>query len=106
MLSWTRAEPPEPSFCVAALPRTHRPHWMEMKTRLLFLPLLLMLVASLTACGGGSIVPPSAVAVVGGVPITTAAYNAALAQAQAQLVAQGGQQATPGSPQYTTMRNQ
>jgi len=79
-----------------------------MKTRLLFLPLLLMLAASLAACGGGSqAVPANAVAEVGGTPITTHDFNVYLAQSVAVYKQQnGGTAPTPGSPQYTGMRDQ
>jgi len=78
-----------------------------MKTRLLFLPLLLMLAASLAACGGGSQnVPANAVAVVDGTPITTAEYNSLFDQFVRASVAQGGTKPTPGSAAYTQLRNQ
>ena len=74
-----------------------------MKTRLLF---VLLLVASLAACGGGSVtVPANAIAVVGSVPITTADFNAYLKQAETVAAAQGPKP-VPGTPQYTAMRNQ
>lgn len=77
-----------------------------MKTRLLSLPLLIMLIASLAACGGSSVtVPPDAVALVGSVPITIADFNAYLKQAETVAAAQGPKP-VPGTPQYTTMRNQ
>jgi parvulin-like peptidyl-prolyl isomerase len=79
---------------------------MEMKTRLLVLPLLLLLVASLAACGGGSQkVPADAVAVVNGTPITIAQFNNFFTQAKAIATAQG-QTVTPGTSQYTLIRNQ
>lgn len=69
-----------------------------MKTRLLFVPLLLILVASLAACGGGSqAVPANAVAVVNGTPITTAEFNGFLTQRIAIAKAQG-QNPAPGDP--------
>src|SRR5947209_545437 len=108
MLSWTRAEPPDASFARRRLPRTST-HWMEMKTRLLLMPLLLALVASLAACGGGGSgsVPANAVAVVGGKPITTGVFNALFQQALHQVAASGQQAApAPGTPQYTAMRGQ
>src|SRR5438046_1774834 len=80
---------------------------MDMKTRLLFLPLLLVLVVSLAACGGGSgTVPANAVAVVNGKPISTAYFNAVFAQFQANSVASGAQPAAPGSPQYKQLQDQ
>jgi foldase protein PrsA len=79
---------------------------MEMKTRLLFLPLLVMLVASLAACGGGSQgVPANAVAVVGNTPITTTVFNGFLTQRIAIAEAQG-QKPQPGTPQYTALRDE
>jgi parvulin-like peptidyl-prolyl isomerase len=78
---------------------------MEMKTRLLFLPLLLVLVASLAACGGGSQVPANAIAVVNGTPITVAQFNDLFTQKVAQAKAQTGVAPQPGQPQYTTLRS-
>ena len=78
-----------------------------MKTRLLLVPLVLALVASLAACGGGgSSVPANAVAVVNGTPIPISEFNSYFQQAVAQQVAQGGGKPTPGTPQYTQLRNQ
>ena len=77
-----------------------------MKTRLLSLPLLLMLAASLAACGGGQNVPASAVAVVDGKPITTHDYNAYFAQSVAAYKQQYGTAPTGGSTQMATLRNQ
>lgn len=78
-----------------------------MKTRLLLVPLLLALVASLAACGGGSQqVPPNAVAVVSGEPITLAQFNSFLAEAVAQAKSQGQTLPKAGDPAYTQMRNQ
>lgn len=76
-----------------------------MKTRLVFLPLLLVLVASLAACGGGSNVPANAIAVVNGTPITVAQFNDFFTQAVAQAKATSGVAPQPGTPQYTTLRN-
>lgn len=77
-----------------------------MKTRLLSLPLLLALVASLAACGGGShSVPANAVAVVGNTPITTAVFNGFLTQRIAIAKSQG-QNPTPGTPEYTALRDE
>ena len=75
-----------------------------MKTRLLFVPVLLALVASLAACGGGGqTVPPNAVAVVNGKPITIAQFNEFFAQAVAQAKA-NGQNPSPGTQQYAQLR--
>ncbi|HLX32495.1 MAG TPA: peptidylprolyl isomerase [Gaiellaceae bacterium] len=76
-----------------------------MKTRLLFVPLLLALVASLAACGGSSNVPANAVALVNGTPIPASQFRGFLAQAVAIAVSQG-QKPTPGTPAYTTLRDQ
>ncbi len=77
-----------------------------MKNRLLFVPVLIALVVSLAACGGGSQkVPPGAVALVNGTAITAAQYQDFFAQAVAAAEAQG-QQVTPGSQEYTAVRNQ
>jgi parvulin-like peptidyl-prolyl isomerase len=79
---------------------------MEMKTRLLFAPLVIALVASLAACGGGGKqVPANAIAVVGNTPIPIAQFNDYLAQAKAQAVAQGGTAPQSGTPQYAAMQN-
>ena len=102
MLSWTHAELPETQL--ARRSRGPRPHWMEMKIRLLFVPLLLALVASLAACGGSQHVPANAVAVVNGTPITITQFNDFIDQAIAQVKAQGGAVPTPGSPQYSDLR--
>ncbi len=77
-----------------------------MKTRLLFVPLLLALVASLAACGGGQSVPANAVASVNGTPITIAEFNNIFTQAQAMSVAQHQPKPTPGTQQYTALKNQ
>ena len=77
-----------------------------MKTRLLFVPLLLALVVPLAACGGGSsAVPANAVAVVGTDPITIKDFNAIFEQFQAGAKAQG-QTVTPGTPQYKALQDQ
>jgi hypothetical protein len=63
---------------------------MEMKIRLLFVPLMLALVASLAACGGGGgAVPANDVALVKGQPISNTDFNTLLAQAVKQAVAAG-----------------
>src|SRR5437868_15261100 len=109
MLSWTRAERPEgrlqPRRC---FPR-HRPHWMEMKTRLPFLLLsALLLVALLAACGGGGNsgpVPADAVAQVDGTPVSKTSFTALMDVACARYKAQG--QACPkgGTPTYPSLRD-
>src|SRR4029077_19413498 len=109
MLSWTRAERPETAFRRnMALTRGHRPHWMEMKTRLPFLLLALVLVAALAACGGGGNsgpVPTDSIAQVGSTPITKATFNGLMAVAFARYKSQG--QPTPkiGTPTYTSLRD-
>jgi parvulin-like peptidyl-prolyl isomerase len=80
---------------------------MDMKTRLLFLPLLIMLVASLAACGGGSqAVPADSVAVVNGVKIPHTLFQSYYDQAVAQAKLQGQQPPAIGTPQYTQLRDQ
>jgi foldase protein PrsA len=79
---------------------------MEMKNRLLFVPVLLALVVSLAACGGGSAsIPAGAIAVVNGTPITLAQYNQFFQQAVNAAKAQHVT-VSPGSEEYTTLRNQ
>ncbi len=81
-------------------------HWMDMKTRLLTLPLLLALVVSLAACGGGGgSVPPDAVALVNGEKITTAQFNALFQQALNQEKASNQPVPTAGSTQWTQLRS-
>jgi foldase protein PrsA len=72
------------------------------------MPLLLALVASLAACGGGSQnVPANAIAVVGGTPITTAEFNTFFEQALENAAnSTGGVKPPVGSAQYTAIRNQ
>ena len=78
-----------------------------MKTRLLFVPLLFALVASLAACGGSSSVPADAVAMVGSVPITRADFNTYFKQALAIASKQSPTGAPkPGSAQYIAMQSQ
>jgi parvulin-like peptidyl-prolyl isomerase len=80
---------------------------MEMKTRLLFVPLLLALVASVAACGGSSQqVPANSIAVVDGKPITRTQFNDYLEQALNQAATTIGSKPAPGTPQYTQIRNQ
>jgi len=80
---------------------------MEMNTRLLSLPLLFMLVASLAACGGGSPhVPANAVALVDGQPIAIADFNTYFQQAVKRTIASGQPEPKPGSPTYATLHSQ
>jgi foldase protein PrsA len=77
---------------------------MEMKTRLLFAPLLIAAVAALAACGGGSkSVPSDAVALVGSVPITKVQFNGLIKQAESQAKAAGQPVPKIGSAQYTQL---
>ena len=77
-----------------------------MKNRLLVAPLLFGLVAVLAACGGGSPVPASAVAMVGSVPVSTADFHTYFDQAVATAIQNGGQAPKPGTQAYTDMRDQ
>ncbi len=76
-----------------------------MKTRLLFVPLLLALVASLAACGGSTSVPADSVALVNGDKILIKTFNGFLTQLLAISKAQGTD-VTPGTPGYTGVRSQ
>src|SRR5256714_7679871 len=109
MLSWTRAGRPETAFRLSgAFPR-HRPHWMEMKTRLPFLALTVVLVALLAAgCGGGGSgsVPNDSIAKVGDTPIPKSTFNALMTVAFAKYKAQGQKAPTVGTPAYTQLRDQ
>src|SRR4051812_8916833 len=84
---------------------------MEMKTRLPFLPLALVLglglVALLAACGGGGNsgpVPADAIAQVDSTPVTKASFTALMSVACARYKAQ--QQPCPkvGTPTYSSLR--
>ncbi|HEX4324047.1 MAG TPA: peptidyl-prolyl cis-trans isomerase [Gaiellaceae bacterium] len=82
---------------------------MEMKTRLPFLLMSLLLVALLAACGGSGgsgNVPNDAIATVDSTPISKTSFNSLMAVACARYKAQG--QACPkvGTPTYTQLRDQ
>ena len=78
-----------------------------MKTRLLFVPLLVATVATVAACGGGvTAVPAGDVALVDSTPITNAQFNATLAQAESQEKAAGQTVPQLGTPEYTTLKDQ
>jgi parvulin-like peptidyl-prolyl isomerase len=85
---------------------------MEMKTRLPYLPIVLlalMLVALLAACGGGSAggdVPNDAIAQVGSTPVTKASFNSLLAVACARYKTEGQKCPTVGTTTYTQLRDQ
>jgi foldase protein PrsA len=83
---------------------------MKMKTRLLFLPAALALVAVLAAAcgggGGGGSVPSDAVAKVGSTPITKSTFNALLNVAFARYKAQNQAPPKVGTPAYTALRDQ
>jgi foldase protein PrsA len=80
---------------------------MEMKTRLPFLLLPLVLVALLAACGGGGggPVPADAIAQVNSVPVTKASFNALLSVACARYKAQGQPCPKVGTPTYSSLRD-
>jgi parvulin-like peptidyl-prolyl isomerase len=83
---------------------------MEMKTRLLFLPLTIALVAAIAAgCGGGGSsgsVSSDSIAKVGSTQIPKSTFNSLMDVAFARYKSQG--QATPkvGTPTYTQLRDQ
>jgi foldase protein PrsA len=83
---------------------------MEMKTRLPFLALIVVLVALLAAgCGGGGgsgSVPNDSVAKVGDTPISKSTFNALMTVAFARYKAQGQKAPAVGTPQYTQLRDQ
>jgi foldase protein PrsA len=83
---------------------------MEMKTRLLLVPFLLLTIAVLAAgCGGGGgsgSVPNDSVAKVGDTPISKSTFNALMTVAFARYKAQGQKAPTVGTPQYTQLRDQ
>ena len=78
-----------------------------MKTRLPFLLLSLVVVASLAACGGGGnsgSVPPDAIAKVGSTPITKTTFTQLMAVACARYKSQGQQCPKVGTPTYSALR--
>src|SRR5690348_3982746 len=108
MLSWTRAGRLEPlSPADRRFPR-HRPHWMEMKIRALFLALTLVAMAVLVAgCGGGNgSVPADAVAKVGSTAITKASLDSVIAYALAISKSRGQPTPKVGTAAYTQLRGQ
>jgi parvulin-like peptidyl-prolyl isomerase len=79
---------------------------MEMKTRLPFLLLSVVLAATLAACGGGGNsgpVPADAIAQVGSTPIPKASFNSLMNLACANYKAQG-QPCKVGTPTYSALR--
>jgi foldase protein PrsA len=82
---------------------------MEMKTRLLFLPLTIALVAVLAACGGGGgsgSVPADSIAKVGSTPITKTTFTALMNVAFARYKTQGQAAPKVGTAAYTQLRDQ
>jgi foldase protein PrsA len=82
---------------------------MEMKTRLPFLSLSLVLVALLAACGGGGnsgSVPADSVAKVGSTTITKASLNSLITYAFANYKAQHQPPPKVGTAAYTQLRDQ
>jgi parvulin-like peptidyl-prolyl isomerase len=79
---------------------------MEMKTRLPFLLLSLVLAATLAACGGGGSGPVSndAVAQVGSTPITKASFAGLMTVACANYKLQGQPCPKVGTPTYASLR--
>jgi foldase protein PrsA len=80
---------------------------MEMKTRLPFLLLSLVLVAMLAACGGGGNqqVPADAIAQVGSTPITKTSFTQLMSVACARYKSQGQQCPKVGTPTYSSLRD-
>jgi len=81
---------------------------MEMKTRLPFLLMTLVLVASLAACGGGGTSGPvsaDAVAQVGSVPISKTSFTQLMSVACARYKAQGQPCPKVGTPTYSSLRD-
>jgi foldase protein PrsA len=81
---------------------------MEMKTRLLLAPFLLLTIAALAAgCGGGSSgsVPADAVATVGSTPITKSNFQGAWGYAVAINKAKGQPEPKVGTPAYSQLRD-
>jgi foldase protein PrsA len=80
---------------------------MEMKTRLPFLLMSVVLAATLAACGGGSStqVPADAVAQVGNTPISKATFNSLMNVACARYKSQGQPCPKVGTPTYSSLRD-
>src|SRR5689334_1175019 len=81
---------------------------MEMKTRLLLVPLCLAAVAALAAgCGGGgSSVSADSVAVVGSTPITKSTFADLMKVGLANFRAHGQAPPKVGTPLYTQLKQQ
>jgi foldase protein PrsA len=82
---------------------------MEMKTRLLLVPALLVTIAALAAgCGGGgsTSVPADAVATVGSTPISKSTFQALMTVAFARYKSQGQPEPKVGTAAYTQLRDQ
>src|SRR5215212_1635785 len=93
MLCWRRARRPSRRF---SMKRTG------------LLPIFLVLVAVLAACGGGggASVKSSDVATVGGVHVEKTDYDALIAQAQRSYAQQGRKFPKQGTSDYETVKGQ
>jgi foldase protein PrsA len=80
---------------------------MDMKTRLLLVPLCLAAVAALTAgCGGGgNAVSAGSIATVGGTPISKASFNDLMQVGLANYVAHGQKAPKVGTPLYSQLKD-
>ena len=89
--------------------------FLVVRTRLLLATLVVALAATVAACGGGSDkaaepeaaeVPPDAIALVAGTPVSKAAYERLFEQAQKASEAQGQEFPVAGTPEYEELKQQ